>query len=164
MQSLVQYTVSLQAMRLMIEGIGAPFAKQLTPDLLNLLYRATRHPNRFIRETSYHTLAAVCSFSAGQPLHEFGREVATCLQDGLSENWSQVDLLSLESLPGCAFKHPASIRITRLRLNTCFFCTDLTIPRGLQQQQGEVGNTAEAVNDIFCRSDMQPVSVQDPFC
>lgn len=81
-------------MKLMIEGIGPAFAAQLTANLLGLLYKATRHPNRFIRETSYHTLAAVCSFSAGPPLQRFGREVATCLQDGLSENWSQVLRLS----------------------------------------------------------------------
>ena len=80
----------LQAMKLMIEGIGPTFAVELTPDLLRLLYEATRHPNRFIRETSYHTLAAICSYSVGATLQGFGKDVAACLQDGLSENWSQV--------------------------------------------------------------------------
>ena len=87
-----------QAMRKMIEGTGSSFAPLATPDLRRLLYRACRHPNRFIRETSYHALAAICSYCKGPQLREFGDQVAECLQDGLSENWSQVAPVPSEQL------------------------------------------------------------------
>ena len=83
-----------QAMRKIIEGTGPSFAPLATPDLRGLLYRACRHPNRFIRETAYHALAAICSYCKGPQLQEFGAQVAECLQDGLSENWSQVPPVS----------------------------------------------------------------------
>ena len=86
----------MQALKIIIEGMGQAFADQLTPDLLRLLYKATRHPNRFVRETSYHILAAICKVSAGRPLQGCGKEVAVCLQDGLSENWSQVRRTSFD--------------------------------------------------------------------
>lgn len=85
----------LQALRKVVDGIGPAFSKLVSAELLGLLYKAARHPNRFIRETSYHTLASICSVSKGSALKGFGRELATCLQDGLSENWSQVDFLFL---------------------------------------------------------------------
>lgn len=75
---------------MIVEGVGSDVGQLLSAKLLSLLFRATRHPNRFVRETSYHTLACICSHARGQTLQSFGRELATCLQDGLSENWSQV--------------------------------------------------------------------------
>ena len=80
----------LQALRKIMEACGQSFQPHLTPELRALLYKAIRHPNRFVRETSYHVLATVCTLSAGPNLKQFGGEVAECLQDGLSENWSQV--------------------------------------------------------------------------
>ena len=85
-------------MRKIVEGTGPLFAPSATPDLRGLLYRACRHPNRFIRETSYHALAAICSYFKGPQLQEFGVQVAKCLQDGLSENWSQVAPVPSEQL------------------------------------------------------------------
>lgn len=77
-------------MRRIIENTGVGFQRHLTTELLDLLYKSCRHPNRFVRETSYHTLAAVCSISPASSVHQLGYALAEVLQDGLSENWSQV--------------------------------------------------------------------------
>jgi hypothetical protein len=84
----------LQAVLEVVEGCGDGFAPHVTPELRALLLRALLHPNRFVRETCYHITAAVCRLSAGPALRGFAQEVAERLQDGLSENWSQVGPLS----------------------------------------------------------------------
>ena len=80
----------MQAMQHIIEGCGEKFQPEATPELRDLIYRALLHPNRFVRETCYHILATLCRVCAGPELGGFANEVAVRLQDGLSENWSQV--------------------------------------------------------------------------
>lgn len=54
------------------------------------LWKCLYHPNRFVRELGYKLSGDLCSIFAGQPLESWGKELALKLQDGLSENWSQV--------------------------------------------------------------------------
>lgn len=73
-----------------MEGCGPAFAPCVTPELRALLFRTLLHPNRFARETGYHVLAAVCQLAAGGSLLGWAPAAVERLQDGLSENWSQV--------------------------------------------------------------------------
>jgi hypothetical protein len=77
-------------MQHIIEGCGDRFQPEVTPELRDLIYRALLHPNRFVRETCYLILATVCRVCSGPELEGIANEVAARLQDGLSENWSQV--------------------------------------------------------------------------
>ena len=88
-----------QALQQVIEGCGAAFRACVTPGVRALLLRTLLHPNRFARETAYHTLAALFALSAGPALLAWGEPAAARLQDGLSENWSQVGLGV--PFPGC---------------------------------------------------------------
>ncbi|KAK9823094.1 hypothetical protein WJX72_000228 [[Myrmecia] bisecta] len=81
---------SYRALQQVMEGCGPAFKPHVILELRSLLYRSLLHPNRFVRETGYHILASVCRLCKGDELHAFGQEVANRLQDGLSENWSQV--------------------------------------------------------------------------
>ncbi|KAK9917751.1 hypothetical protein WJX75_007815 [Coccomyxa subellipsoidea] len=81
---------SFKALQKIMEGCGAAFQPHVTPELRRLLFRALLHPNRFVRETGYHITATLCTLCAGPQLEAFAPEVAERLQDGLSENWSQV--------------------------------------------------------------------------
>lgn len=78
-----------QALQQLAEGCGPAFAGAATPELRALLFRGLHHPNRFVREAGYHTLAAVCAAAPPGSLGAWGAEAAALLQDGLSENWSQ---------------------------------------------------------------------------
>ena len=80
-----------QALQQVMEGCGRAFGACVTPRLRALLLTALLHPNRFARETGYHILAALCALCAGeQLLQDLAPEAVPRLQDGLSENWSQV--------------------------------------------------------------------------
>lgn len=73
-----------------IDGCGEAFRPHVSPEFLDVLFRALLHRNRFVRETCYHVLAALCTLCTHQQLLEFSDSVAQRLQDGLDENWSQV--------------------------------------------------------------------------
>ena len=62
----------------------------MTPELLRVIFRALLHQNRFVRETCYHILAALCALCPHEQLLGFSDSAAQRLQDGLNENWSQV--------------------------------------------------------------------------
>ena len=79
-----------QALQQLAEGCGQAFAAAATPELRGLLLRGMHHPNRFVREAAYYTLAALCACAPPGSLDAWGAEAAARLQDGLSENWSQV--------------------------------------------------------------------------
>ena len=80
-----------QALQQVVEGCGTAFRPCIGPELRTLLLRTLLHPNRFARETAYHVLAALFGLCGGAgELLEWGGAAAERLQDGLSENWSQV--------------------------------------------------------------------------
>lgn len=135
----------VQALRLLLETLQGSFQPYATHELQLLVLDALLHPNRYVRETAWHAVAALCThvidLSAGhrqvpgQPGDaaaaaaanagnsetqqsagsngdsreragaamrgvDFGSRVAERLQDGLSENWSQVRQPSVSS-PRC---------------------------------------------------------------
>nr|XP_006824606.1 PREDICTED: uncharacterized protein LOC102801544 [Saccoglossus kowalevskii] len=102
----------MKCLQCVIVGCGTQFSEQITQDLLDLLFQALTHTNRFVRETGYYVCSAIVScgsqeedegepmesefLMAGQPdenpivLH--GNEFALHLSNGLADNWSQVRL------------------------------------------------------------------------
>ena len=76
-----------------VEGCGNEFAPYVTPELRSVIFQALLHRNRFVRETCYHTLAALCALCSRAQLLQFASDAAERLQDGLNENWSQVGLV-----------------------------------------------------------------------
>lgn len=82
---------SVRCLHRVMAGAGAAFAPHATPELRELLYGCFNHMNRFVRETAYLALAAMCAALKGTgELDGMAVEVATKLRDGLSDNWSQV--------------------------------------------------------------------------
>jgi hypothetical protein len=74
-----------------VAGTGSSFVPYATPELRALLYQCFNHMNRFVRETAYLALAALCTALLGTPeLEGMAVEIAEKLRDGLSDNWSQV--------------------------------------------------------------------------
>lgn len=53
---------------------------------------------RFVRETGFRTVEAMCVVCAGPPLRDVGQEIAERLADGLSDSWSHVRSHALEWL------------------------------------------------------------------
>ena len=81
---------SVRCVHRLVAGAGARFAPHATPELRKLLYGCLNHMNRFVRETAYLALAALCEALQGTAeLEGMAVEVADKLRDGLSDNWSQ---------------------------------------------------------------------------
>ena len=112
---------SMQCLQSIVQGCGSSFAEMMDINLLELIYLATRHTNRFVRETGYHTLASIIdttskgfSVTGADDVPEAmeiesngGQEpsvginmktkvhcesLAKVLAYGLADNWSQVRL------------------------------------------------------------------------
>eukprot|EP00775_Hariotina_reticulata_P005826 gene5826-6067_t len=81
---------SMKAMQQLMEGTGQQVAPFITDDLLELLIRSVRHPNRYVRETAHFTIATLCEALEGPRLLGAGQDLAECLADGMTDNWSQV--------------------------------------------------------------------------
>lgn len=82
---------SVRCVHRIAHGAGAAFAPHATPELRALLYKCLDHVNRFVRETAFLALAALCEALAGTAeLQGMAAEVAQRLRDGLGDNWSQV--------------------------------------------------------------------------
>ena len=84
-----------QALRSLIRGCGKPYQPFFDDTVQDRLWSCLYHPNRFIRETAYATASDLCALFAGPPLGAWGAVFAVKLQDGLSENWSQVSSVCL---------------------------------------------------------------------
>ena len=68
---------SIKCLQYVIQGCGHSFLGSVDSNLLELIYTTTRHTNRFVRETGYHTLASIinlasCDQSAAVKLSEAG--------------------------------------------------------------------------------------------
>ena len=50
---------SMKCLQSIVQGCGYSFTERIDSDLLELIFVATRHTNRFVRETGYHTLSSI---------------------------------------------------------------------------------------------------------
>ena len=79
-----------QVLQGLIQGAGQAYQPYFDETMQQQLWKCLYHPNRFVRETGYEISGDLCSIFAGQLLEKWGKDLAVKLQDGLSENWSQV--------------------------------------------------------------------------
>ena len=50
---------SMKCLQSVVNGCGSAFKENIDSDLLDLINVTTKHTNRFVRETGYHTLASI---------------------------------------------------------------------------------------------------------
>ena len=86
---------SFRALQHIMEGCGGPqFRPYIDASLRALVYRALRHPNRFVREACQFILGSIAvSFKGTEEYYELMDllpELCAELALGLSDNWSQV--------------------------------------------------------------------------
>ncbi|XP_022785332.1 uncharacterized protein LOC111325729 [Stylophora pistillata] len=100
---------SMRSLQSVIEGCGRAFNEHITQDLLDLIFQALNHTNRFVRETGYQLCASLVSLGRKQDessevtesivvdveenaILKHGDQFSDYLKKGLSDNWSQVRL------------------------------------------------------------------------
>ncbi|XP_033114382.1 uncharacterized protein LOC117114802 [Anneissia japonica] len=99
----------MKCLQCVVEGCGISFAPQIDQNLLDLIFQALVHTNRFVRETGFQVCAAFVSCTAtrsddresmemdgelsdSNPMVHFGEQFTSHLSNGLADNWSQVRL------------------------------------------------------------------------
>lgn len=91
---------TMKCLKSMIEGCGESFNSFINQDLLDLLFTALTHTNRFVRETGFNVCASIvtCGSNANKnennSVQQYGKLFAQYLSVGLADNWSQVRLAS----------------------------------------------------------------------
>ncbi|XP_042227117.1 uncharacterized protein LOC121869653 [Homarus americanus] len=123
---------SMKCLEHMIAGAGLKFLAYIDQDLLDLIFEALTHTNRFVRETGFNVCGALVSCGAyegaelleSNPMFTYGDQLSRQLGQGLADNWSQVRLASsvatrkfLVSLPPAARERFFSVLLPRLCLN-----------------------------------------------
>ncbi|KAG0725181.1 hypothetical protein GWK47_039084 [Chionoecetes opilio] len=123
---------SMKCLEHMITGTGHKFLPFINQDLLDLIFQALTHTNRFVRETGFSVCGALVSCGAEEgaellesnPMFMFGDQLTQHLGQGLADNWSQVRLASsmatrkfLMSLPPAARERFFPTLLPRLCLN-----------------------------------------------
>ncbi|KAJ7369805.1 hypothetical protein OS493_036321 [Desmophyllum pertusum] len=100
---------SMRCLQSVIEGCGKSFNEHITQNLLDLIFQALNHTNRFVRETGYQLCASLVRLGRKQDessditeavavdvednaILKHGDQFADYLTKGLSDNWSQVRL------------------------------------------------------------------------
>lgn len=81
---------SFRALNNIMKGSGDEFRQYLDDEILALVYKSLKHPNRFIREICQFMLGTVCEILNEDELFEKHVELSGRLGFGLSDNWSQV--------------------------------------------------------------------------
>ncbi|CAH1792996.1 unnamed protein product [Owenia fusiformis] len=94
----------MKCFQCVVEGCGPLFNPYIDQTLLDLIFAALTHTNRFVRETGYYVCATLVGCGLSQdgevavPLDEgntilsYGHQFAEHLGNGLADNWSQVRL------------------------------------------------------------------------
>lgn len=98
---------SMRCLQSVIKGCGKGFNENVTQNLLDLIFQALNHTNRFVRETGYQLCASLVGLGRQQDetseaaekvaaeensILKHGEQFADYLKKGLSDNWSQVRL------------------------------------------------------------------------
>nr|XP_046486341.1 uncharacterized protein LOC124220926 isoform X2 [Neodiprion pinetum] len=92
---------TLKCLQNIAEGCGHEFQPFIDSEMLNLVFRSTKHSCRFVREAAFYLCAslvtnAVDEYDYGEcdntVINTYGNEFAHNLSSGLSDNWSQVRL------------------------------------------------------------------------
>ncbi|XP_031559428.1 uncharacterized protein LOC116295668 [Actinia tenebrosa] len=97
---------SMRCLQSLIEGCGEAFNEHISQTLLDLIFQALSHTNRFVRETGYQVCGSLVSLGRPQDeslaatkssisiennaIVQHGDQFSSYLQKGLADNWSQV--------------------------------------------------------------------------
>lgn len=81
---------SFRALEHIMKGCGDAFRPCLTDEILNLIYKSLKHPNRFVREICQFIMGTICHMLGEDEVYGRHVEIASKLGFGLSDNWSQV--------------------------------------------------------------------------
>ncbi|KAJ8309492.1 hypothetical protein KUTeg_014366 [Tegillarca granosa] len=113
----------MKCLQSVVEGCGHLFNQYVDQELLDLIFIALLHTNRFVRETGYYVCSTLVSI--GKPkegmealsleeenaVYRHGKQFSQHLGKGLADNWSQVRLAAsvatrqfLKSIPTDAAK------------------------------------------------------------
>ncbi|XP_052269389.1 uncharacterized protein LOC127870865 isoform X3 [Dreissena polymorpha] len=114
----------MKCLQSIIEGLGHNFNPFVDQALLDLIFRALTHTNRFVRETGYYVCASLVAcgcvrdgsgtalLDEENAILKYGHQFSEHLCKGLADNWSQVRLASsvatrtfLQSLPSDEARH-----------------------------------------------------------
>ncbi|KAL8583744.1 hypothetical protein ACOMHN_000365 [Nucella lapillus] len=145
-KSLETYMKCLQSM---IGGCGYAFNEFVDQDLLDLVFSALTHTNRFVRETGFYVCSSLVSCGAKEgsetdsevklteenAIYRHGHQFADHLGQGLADNWSQVRmaastatrqfLMSLPTAEARANFYP--VLISRMCLNRYYVAEGVRI-------------------------------------
>ncbi|KAK3093794.1 hypothetical protein FSP39_020339 [Pinctada imbricata] len=107
----------MKCLQSVVEGCGHLFNPHVDQELLDLIFQALDHTNRFVRETGYYVCGSLVSIGVnqtdketlsmeGNSVYKYGEQLSKYLAKGLADNWSQVRLAAsvatrkfLQSLP-----------------------------------------------------------------
>ncbi|KAK3597150.1 hypothetical protein CHS0354_038078 [Potamilus streckersoni] len=137
----------MKCLQCVIEGCGHLFNSFVDQELLDLIFRALTHTNRFVRETGYYVCSVlvtcgVIQDGSGQMLLQeenaifrYGHQFSEHLGKGLADNWSQVRLASsvatrnfLQSLPSEEARQQFySVLLPRMCLNRYYVAEGVRI-------------------------------------
>ncbi|XP_046749618.1 uncharacterized protein LOC124413223 isoform X2 [Diprion similis] len=95
---------TLKCLQNIAEGCGHEFQPFIDAEMLNLVFRSTKHSCRFVREAAFYLCASLVTNAVDEHflldygecdntvINTYGNEFAHNLSSGLSDNWSQVRL------------------------------------------------------------------------
>ncbi|XP_048580229.1 uncharacterized protein LOC116601563 isoform X2 [Nematostella vectensis] len=142
---------SMRCLQSVIEGCGEEFNEHITQDLLDLIFQALNHTNRFVRETGYQLCGSLVSLGRIQEsevldsqgsriayeknaIVQHGKQFADYLRKGLADNWSQVRLAAstatrhfLQTLPPIAREQFYPILLPAMCLNRYYVAEGVRI-------------------------------------
>ncbi|XP_071164390.1 uncharacterized protein [Mytilus edulis] len=137
----------MKCLECVVHSCGHLFNKYVDQELLDLIFMALLHTNRFVRETGFYVCAAIVSIGVTgdgkstlklkeeNSVYRHGTQLSEYLGKGLSDNWSQVRLAAsvatrkfLHSLPSEEVKDQFySILIPRMCLNRYYVAEGVRI-------------------------------------
>ena len=147
--------------------------------MLPLIFKGTKHLNRFVRETSYFLLDVISENASTETLQRISGPVGVILGAGLSDNWSQVRYASsvatrhfLLNLPEEFKKQQYPLLIPRMCLNRHYVAEGVRIysletwkqVAGSQGKQILVDNIAETVAFYVEQSEANNHAVREAAC
>eukprot|EP00003_Mantamonas_plastica_P006393 TRINITY_DN1519_c1_g2_i1.p1 TRINITY_DN1519_c1_g2~~TRINITY_DN1519_c1_g2_i1.p1 ORF type:complete len:707 (+),score=256.45 TRINITY_DN1519_c1_g2_i1:1841-3961(+) len=81
---------SLKALQSILRGLDKLASDEIDVEMLDVVFAAIVHSNRFVREIGLFTTATICHICTVDKLLEEADSLIDLLSKGLSDNWSQV--------------------------------------------------------------------------
>lgn len=110
---------SFRSLDSIMKAYGAAFHSYLDEDMLNLISKSLRHPNRFVREICQYILGTICDILSEEEILQIHKDISSKIGFGLSDNWSQV-------------RYAASVAVRKFVISTASH-KDMILPLVLPQ-------------------------------